>query len=50
MTKALIFNDAHVASSLTWPLNIGRQVAPGLHSGARLLVFAKKGLGILKVK
>ena len=37
MTKALVFSDAHVASSLTWPLNVGRQVAQGLHSMTLLL-------------
>ena len=37
MTKALIFNDAHVVSSLTWPLHVGRQVSPELHSGTCLL-------------
>ncbi len=38
MKKALIFNYAHVAISLTWPLNVeGHQVAPGLHSRTRLL-------------
>ena len=37
MTKALSFNDAHVVSSLTLPLHVGRQVAPGLHLRTRLL-------------
>ena len=37
ITRIRVFNDAHVARPLRWPLNaVGRQVAPELHSTTRL--------------